>query len=687
MFYSQIILAKKGPLAKVWLAAHGWGDKKLGGRPQIFATDIAASVDSIVHPTVPLALRVSGHLLWGVVRIYSKKVHYLLHDCQNAVIKLKLAFRNNNNNTTEQVLVIDMDERRRKKKTTQTAEDVVPHFGEFTEGDDAPVMAGTFQVVAWNEEGVDQDDWVPAELGGDDEEEDEEEDEGKEKASAPASRSANRLSAGDEPLQRQPAEEEWTAFDPDDDEEEDDEERDKPKIADDEDSKISDIEVTRAVNESINSEALQTRDSVLEKSPPGPPLEDDDGGFMPPDSPMAMMDDDDAPQAVPMSESTKNSAGLSISRDESAADHRGLSIGGLNDDDSAASKKRKADGDDEEDGAEKPKPKRRRKAKRKRHIVLNEQLELSSAQIRAQLQDTSDIIRQDFVHPSTWVPGNEPEKRRHPNTEKLYATLSYERLFTRPSLGDDGHLAPELLELWGRHTAVVVGKPFPYELRNPDEQTEEARNARADDESEGQGSDRGDVMKGDDDGPPMPDDDEPPMIDDDEGPPIPDDDNNFDPAMDDEEEEERMEGIPDSPDSRDSALSFSLVNDLLGGKDDDEDNPRQTLGSDELTSSKAKWHKHTAQVFSLLKSRMSSGNTVATSQEELTGGAEAAEKPSQLSYKSLSRGCTRRTAATVFLELLQLKTWDYVELEQDQTFGDISILPGAKFDDDVPTKG
>lgn len=407
---------------------------------------------------------------------------------------------------------------------------------------------------------------------------------------------------------------------------------------------------------------------------------------------MAMMDDDDAPQAVPMSESTRGSAGLSISRDESATDNRGLSIGGLNDDDSAASKKRKADGNDEEEETEKPKPKRRRKAKRKRHIILNEQLELSSAQIRAQLQDTSDIVRNDYVHPSTWVPGKDPEKRRHPNTEKLYANLSYERLFTRPSLGDDGHLAPELLELWGRHTAVVVGKPFPYELRNPDEQMEEARNARADDVSEGQGSDgqgsdsRGAATKDDDDEPMIHDDDEPPMIDDDEGPPVPDDDN-FDPAMDDEEEEEGMEGMPDSPDSRDSTLSFSLVNDLLRGKeDDDEDSPRQTLGSDELTSSKAKWHKHTVQVFSLLKSRISSGKTTVASQDESAEGAEAAEKPSQLSYKSLSRGCTRRTAATVFLELLQLKTWDYVELEQDETFGDISILPGTKFDDDVPTK-
>ena len=91
MFYSQIILAKKGPLGKVWLAAH-WGDKKLG-RPQIFSTDIANSVDSIVNPTVPLALRVSGHLLLGVVRIYSRKVRYLMNDCHEAMVKIKMAFR------------------------------------------------------------------------------------------------------------------------------------------------------------------------------------------------------------------------------------------------------------------------------------------------------------------------------------------------------------------------------------------------------------------------------------------------------------------------------------------------------------------------------------------------------------------------------------------------------------------
>ena len=100
MFYSQIILAKKGPLGQLWLAAH-FQDRKLS-RPQIFATDISASVESIVHHQVPLALRVSGHLLLGVVRIYSKKVHYLWQDCHQAMLQIQMAFIQQNNPQNQQ---------------------------------------------------------------------------------------------------------------------------------------------------------------------------------------------------------------------------------------------------------------------------------------------------------------------------------------------------------------------------------------------------------------------------------------------------------------------------------------------------------------------------------------------------------------------------------------------------------
>ena len=82
MFYSQVILARKGPLGKIWLAAHF--DRKLT-KNQVFTTDISESVDFVLNPSSPLALRVSGHLMLGIVKIYSKKVQYFMSDCQEAM--------------------------------------------------------------------------------------------------------------------------------------------------------------------------------------------------------------------------------------------------------------------------------------------------------------------------------------------------------------------------------------------------------------------------------------------------------------------------------------------------------------------------------------------------------------------------------------------------------------------------
>ncbi|THK32942.1 double-strand-break repair protein rad21 homolog isoform X2 [Diachasma alloeum] len=90
MFYAHFVLAKKGPLARIWLAAH-W-DKKLT-KAHVFETNIESSVDGILQPKVKMALRTSGHLLLGVVRIYSRKAKYLLADCNEAFVKIKMAFR------------------------------------------------------------------------------------------------------------------------------------------------------------------------------------------------------------------------------------------------------------------------------------------------------------------------------------------------------------------------------------------------------------------------------------------------------------------------------------------------------------------------------------------------------------------------------------------------------------------
>ena len=127
MFYSQVVLARKGPLGKIWLAAHF--DKKLT-KNQIFATDITSSVESVLNPSAPLALRVSGHLMLGIVRIYSRKVKYLMSDCTEAMWKIKLAFRPGN---------VDLNADLQMAPTTST--DDHRFFGNVLPDSDYPELA------------------------------------------------------------------------------------------------------------------------------------------------------------------------------------------------------------------------------------------------------------------------------------------------------------------------------------------------------------------------------------------------------------------------------------------------------------------------------------------------------------------------------------------------------------------
>ena len=94
MFYSDSVLARKGPLANIWLAAH-W-DRRLT-KSQIVNTNIEASVRSIVGGSLPpMALRLSGQLLLGTTKIYGHKARYLLEDCAEALSRLRLAFKRGN---------------------------------------------------------------------------------------------------------------------------------------------------------------------------------------------------------------------------------------------------------------------------------------------------------------------------------------------------------------------------------------------------------------------------------------------------------------------------------------------------------------------------------------------------------------------------------------------------------------
>jgi len=88
MFYSETLLAKTAPLAKVWLAANV--ERKLS-KGDCLKSNIEKDVQNILNPDQPpLSLRLNSQLLVGVVRIFSRKTRYLLDDCNEALMKIKL---------------------------------------------------------------------------------------------------------------------------------------------------------------------------------------------------------------------------------------------------------------------------------------------------------------------------------------------------------------------------------------------------------------------------------------------------------------------------------------------------------------------------------------------------------------------------------------------------------------------
>lgn len=97
MFFSTYVLTKKGPLAKVWLAAH-W-DKRLT-RNEVKVVDLTQTIVFIVRPVVPIALRTSGELLVGVVRIYALKVKHLLREATEATFFLRMSVTTTKNGSS-----------------------------------------------------------------------------------------------------------------------------------------------------------------------------------------------------------------------------------------------------------------------------------------------------------------------------------------------------------------------------------------------------------------------------------------------------------------------------------------------------------------------------------------------------------------------------------------------------------
>lgn len=83
MFYSQLVLTKKGQLGRLWFAAT-LGESKI---PKQFAYEARIDIlcRSIEQPAAPFALRLSAHLMLGVARVFSRKSSIVLSDVNNVL--------------------------------------------------------------------------------------------------------------------------------------------------------------------------------------------------------------------------------------------------------------------------------------------------------------------------------------------------------------------------------------------------------------------------------------------------------------------------------------------------------------------------------------------------------------------------------------------------------------------------
>uniref|UniRef100_A0A7S2S5L9 Rad21/Rec8-like protein N-terminal domain-containing protein n=1 Tax=Rhizochromulina marina TaxID=1034831 RepID=A0A7S2S5L9_9STRA len=639
MFYSQIILAKKGPLGKIWLAAH-W-DKKLT-KVQIFQTDIERSVDSIVNPSVPLALRVSGHLLLGVVRIYSRKVKYLMNDCTEALVKIKLAFRPG---------AVDLPEDQAEGASSAIN---VANFEEFDMQLDLAMpftlehlpaseqwMAAASQTMARRQDITLADAEVTAS-----------------QLSLPSLRTRG---AGD-------AEEWGEEFDPRDERANiglGDELDDNLGGALDPDAQvdsIEDIEVGRRDSsiQSRGSRGLSLGQDLskfsVDSADPAPTLEEDFGADLEP-LPSPLLEDGGDPDLEPL-DPMDTDGGAAMAFDPEGD----LSFGMASEDGAAV------------DGAPahpspstQPPPVARPKKNRKRRLLIDGATELAGSQIKENLRDTGDIVR-------VFLP---PRQRARGAEERLPA------LEERMAQPNHRNLAPELLEMF---SWTMRANDMPFALREgwteagptasgresiaeaaPEDTVDDIEQALGHDEEPGP-SFAQDVVGFPEEDLAFPEDENAMDLPPDEEP------EPFDPA----EDYNDLPGAPESPlrlgDSvitRDSgAFRLGAVN-AFAEEDTAEGGALDTGRAEEGggAGGAGHWHPNTREVMNMVERALQHNGEV---------------RYNKMAHVGTKKQVDRLTAANTFFELLQLKTWDYIELGQGEAYGDITVSKGRKFDLGVP---
>ncbi|XP_050249298.1 sister chromatid cohesion 1 protein 1 [Quercus robur] len=90
MFYSHQLLARKAPLGKIWMAATMHA--KINRR-KLDKLNIIKICEEILNPSVPMALRLSGILMGGVVIVYERKVKLLYDDVTRLLVEINEAWK------------------------------------------------------------------------------------------------------------------------------------------------------------------------------------------------------------------------------------------------------------------------------------------------------------------------------------------------------------------------------------------------------------------------------------------------------------------------------------------------------------------------------------------------------------------------------------------------------------------
>lgn len=548
-----------------------------------------------------------------------------MHDCHEAMVKIKMAFSTGN---AQKEVVVDLEPLKRPSEANLN----VANFGEAAEPYlilDPQPFAIPFDLDDLQNQPPEE--WAVAE---DHEDSQNVNSEGRNAMLNDAELTMDT----DLTMLNQEPEEEWTAFDPDDDGDR--------HVFEDSKSKISDVELARGAEGSVSTNDSVRRPSLLDEMKQKPTTPGMSDGEFPMDGDISNIpfDDDDEEASREDQAPSDSSIRLDLSRSKDDLTDMGLPV---SPEEEKPKKKRKSTVD-------------RRKRKRRKVLIDNDNKDLSNEHIRAMLKDCSDIVLDNKIHPADWI--EQDAETRTDASKDLRTALPYDVLIARPRLGDDGCLNPELLALWTTNASEVRGKPKSYRLRGRAGEEQRARTiiedaAKAEDveiRRRDQESDSGsekDSMDG-----------EFAVADD-----IPQDASDLleaPPAFDDEDEDVPQLRMSDSgmnldttPTSPGEVFELGLVNDF---EDDIEHDPRQEAGS-ELASSASKWHKHTVKVLSMLQRNLANPSE------------DKVDVPSHLSYSQLSNDCSRRTAASVFFELLQLKTWDFIELDQDESYGDIKV--------------